>query len=129
LITTDDEDLLDNLSGSRFFDVQIILDEAIPKLHTSTSQIMALVRRLVEKGGEDMAANQPNAAFRKWRAADQTRSDAVITAARNGDEDALRYLVFALEAKGKPDSAMQSAKATGPEIQKTWQDKLRKNVK
>ncbi|WP_243613867.1 hypothetical protein [Shimia aestuarii] len=115
LISADDEDLLDSLSGSRFFDVQIILDEVIPKLRSQPPQIMGLVRRLVEKGGDDLAANQPNAAFRKWCAADQTRANAVIKAARNGDEDALHHLVFALEAKGDPDDAMQSARSSDAE--------------
>lgn len=115
LISADDEDLLDSLSGSRFFEVQIILDEVIPKLRSQPAQIMGLVRRLVEIGGDDLAANQPNAAFRKWCAVDQTRADAVIKAAQNGDEDALHHLVFALEAKGDPEAAMQAAKASDAE--------------
>lgn len=115
LISTDDEDLLDNLSGSRFFDIQIILNEVIPKLDASPPQVMGLVSRLVELGGDDMASNQPNAAFRKWCSADPTRADAVITAARNGDEDAQSHLVFALEAKGDPQDAIRSARASGTE--------------
>lgn len=115
LISTDDDDLLDNLSGSRFFDIQTILNEVIPKLDASPSQVMGLVSRLVELGGDDMASNQPNAAFRTWCAADPTRADAVITAARNGDEDAQNHLVFALEAKGDPQDAIRSARASGAE--------------
>ncbi|MEP5729927.1 MAG: hypothetical protein ABJL67_11230 [Sulfitobacter sp.] len=52
LISADDEALLDSLTGSRFFEVQIILDEVIPKLRAPPPQIMGLVRRLVAKGGE-----------------------------------------------------------------------------
>lgn len=115
LLSSQDEAILSGLSGSRFFDVQIILDEVIPHLTVSPPEVMGLVRRLVEKGGEDMAANQPNAAFRKWCAADLTRADVVIAAARGGDENALHHLVFALEAKGDPDEAFRSAQTAGPQ--------------
>lgn len=115
LFSAEDDEVLGGLSGSRFFDVQIILNEVIPKLHSSPTEVMSLVRRLVEKGGDDMAANQPNVAFRKWCAADPTRADAVIAAARNGDEDAQHHLVFALEAKADPDDAFRSARSIGSE--------------
>ncbi|RWR25346.1 hypothetical protein D2T29_22145 [Sinirhodobacter populi] len=115
LISAEEEEILGGLSGSRFFNVQIILNEVIPKLHAPPTEVMRLVRRLVEMGGDDMAATQPNAAFRKWCAADPTRADAVIAAARNGDEDAQHHIVFALEAKGDPDDAFRSVRAVGSE--------------
>lgn len=110
-----DAEALAELSGPRFFDVQTILCQVIPLLVASPPDVMALVSILVEKGGEDLAANQPNSAFRKWCSAEEHRTEEVIASARAGDPLALRYLVFALEAKADVEEAFQSAAADGEE--------------
>lgn len=73
------------------------------------------IQLLVEKGGEDLAANQPNAAFRKWCASDSKRADEIVSSARASDPLSLRHLVFALESKGDFQEALRSAKASGEE--------------
>lgn len=103
------------LSGSNFLDLQMVLCDVIPYLSAPTSDVMDLVAVLVEKGGEDLAANQPNAAFHQWCANDVRRADDVIDAARKGRELALNHLVFALQAKDDFEEAMQSAGAGGDE--------------
>lgn len=115
LISDTDVEALAALSNSSFFDVQIVLCEVIPKLVAAPSDVMVLVSTLVEKGGEDLAANQPNAAFRKWCAREECRADEVIALARAGDALALRHLVFALEAKEGVDEAFRSCAADGEE--------------
>lgn len=99
LFTDEDREVLSTSNGSRFFEVQTILCEVIPLLQTEPSELIELVQFLVEKGGTDLASNQPNAAFRKWCEADLRRSGEVIQLAKDGNEQARLHLVFALQAK------------------------------
>ncbi len=115
LLSQQDVDLLSELSGSDFFSIQTIACEIIPLLDVAPSEVMNLVHLLVEKGGEDLAANQPNAAFRKWCASDSKRADEIVSSARASDPLSLRHLVFALESKGDFQEALRSAKASGEE--------------
>ena len=115
LVSESDSEAMDELSGPSFFEVQIVLCEVIPLLDAAPAEAMALTAMLVERGGEDMAAKQPNAAFRTWCAKDERRADAVIQMAREGNELSLNHLVFALEAKGDADEALRSASADGEE--------------
>ncbi len=115
LLSDADIDALGKLHGSNFFNIQIVLCQVIPHLVRAPSEIMALVSTLVEQGEEDLAANQPNAAFLKWCAKDDRRASEVIVSARAGDPLALRHLVFALQATGDPEEAQRSAKNEGDE--------------
>jgi len=83
-----------------FFSVMSFYCDAIPRLRgVPVERMMTAVARLVEGGGADLAANQPNGALRAWCAADTSRADAIIKQARSGDELAINHLTFALEAK------------------------------
>ena len=99
LFIEEDRAVLSALDKSKFFNVQTILCEVIPLLQTAPSELIELVQLLVEAGGADLAANQPNAAFRKWCEVDPRRSDEVIQLAKDGNEPARLHLVFALQAK------------------------------
>lgn len=99
LFTEEDRAVLSALGRSKFFNVQTILCEVIPHLQTAPSELIELVQSLVETGGADLAANQPNAAFRKWCEVDPRRSDEIIQLAKDGNELARLHLVFALQAK------------------------------
>jgi hypothetical protein len=61
---------------------------------------MAVVESLVNRGGADLSANHPNAAFREWCCKDASRSREVIAASDAGDPLSMRHLTFALEAAG-----------------------------
>lgn len=115
LLSQQDVNLLGELSGSDFFSIQTIACEIIPLLDVDPSEMMNLVHLLVEKGGEDLAANQPNAAFRRWCASDRKRAEEIVSSARTGDPLSLRHLVFALESKGDFQEALRSAEASGEE--------------
>lgn len=115
LISEQDMEVLHRVSGTNFFTLQLLICEVIPLLQSAPSEVMGLVELLVEKGGEDLAANQPNAAFRKWCGSDSRRANDVIGSARDGDALALRHLVFALEAKCDVQEAFRSAEANGAE--------------
>lgn len=87
-------------TGHDLFVIQHFFDQTIPKLgDVPVARMMAGVARLVAKGGGDLAAGQPNAAFGKWCAMDVTRADAVIALARSGDALAMDHLTLALDAK------------------------------
>ena len=73
---------LDELEGRVFWDLQIFLCNLIPQIDVPSAILMPLTEALVKKGGDDWMANQPNAAFRKWCAADLQRSAEVLAAAR-----------------------------------------------
>lgn len=88
------------LKGRVFWDLQIFLCDLIPQIDVPSATLMPLTEALVEKGGDDGMSNQPNAAFRKWCAADLQRSAEVLAAARRGESLAARHLGLALEASG-----------------------------
>jgi hypothetical protein len=67
-------------------------------LRDSVQKMMLCVDALVRKGGEDLAANQPNGAFLKWCEADPVRAEEVVSAAQKGDFLAQRFLTFGLAA-------------------------------
>lgn len=115
LISGSDAAELEELKDSSFFEVQIVLCEVIPRLTSSATDIMSLVSILVERGGNDLAANQPYAAFRKWCELDNNRAAEVIASARAGNALSLQHLVFALEATADAEDALMSAKTVGEE--------------
>jgi len=55
---------LQELKGTDFFIATDFFCRILPELEASPARVMACVQALVARGGDDMAANQPNAAFR-----------------------------------------------------------------
>jgi hypothetical protein len=88
----------ESVSQQSFFAGQHFFCEVIPKLQASAGEMMRCVSRLVKKAGQDLAANQPNAAFRQWCSRDPVRAQEVIRLAKAGDALAFEFLTFALEA-------------------------------
>lgn len=81
-----------------FWQLQSLFSELIPNLETQANALMEGVMCLVEKGGQDLMANQPNAAFREWlkRRPDDTRR--LLEKAQQTDAPSLKLLTFVLEA-------------------------------
>lgn len=104
-----ESEALQGLTGSDFFMASHFFCRILPELEVTSARMMACVDALVTRGGEDMAANQPNAAFRAWCEKDPRRAHEVIAAARNGDDLASRHLSFALEAINAVTEARQIA--------------------
>lgn len=93
--------------------------ELIPSLRVGHRELMELIATLVRLGGQDLAANQPNVAFRDWCAADPARVRAVVEDARTGDKLAMAHLTFALEAGEDSSNALMFLKETSkPESQR-----------
>ena len=106
LFTKQDWTYLDGTNGPTFFSGMALLYELIPRLDVGQNDIMQLTATLVRLAGQDLAATQPNAAFRLWCAADPNRVRAVLDAARAGDSLAIEHVCFALEVGGNPEDAL-----------------------
>lgn len=106
-----DSEAFQRLSGTEFFMATHFLCEILPQLEATPARMMTCVESLVTRGGADMAANQPNAAFRAWCTKDPRRARDVIAASRDGDDLAIRHLTFALEAIRAITEARQIALA------------------
>jgi len=86
------------LSTSEFFTVMHSYCRILPQLKAAPAKMMTCVESLVAQGGQDLAANLPNAAFRSWCINNPQLAEEVVSAAQDGDELASRHLTFALEA-------------------------------
>ena len=91
-------DSLQQLSDGNFFMASYFLCRLLPELDETPERMMRCIDGLVIRGGQDLAANEPNAAFRTWCERAPLRAKEVIAAANEGHELACQYLSFALEA-------------------------------
>ena len=107
LFSEKDWEFLDGISGPAFFPGMVLLCELIPLLDVGHRELMRLVKKLVDLGGEDLFANQPNAAFRKWCSGNPERAKAVTKDAEAGDDLAMNHLCFALEAQAETADALR----------------------
>lgn len=89
---------LGSIGGFSFFTLQQFYCTAIPRMETEPKPLMTAVSRLVKAGGEDMAANYPNGAYRDWCSAKPERPRLVLKLIDAGDEEAKAYLSLTLEA-------------------------------
>lgn len=87
-----------DLNGHAFFTVQHFYCEAVPHLDANVSALMECCRILVEKAGTDLAANQPNGAFRTWCKNNPSQAATIIRDAQAGDALAKQFVTFALQA-------------------------------
>ena len=93
------------ITGHDFFTAQHFYSEAIPKLDTEVTVLMECCQALVEQGGADGAAGQPNEAFRQWCQNNPAECELVISKAREGDDLAKRFVTFALQASANMETA------------------------
>ncbi|WP_448724458.1 hypothetical protein [Pseudomonas farris] len=98
LLALVDERALQELPGTDFFMASYFFCRLLPELDATIERMMRCVDGLVTRGGQDGAANEPNAAFRRWCASVPQRAHEVIAAAHVGHELAVQHLAFALEA-------------------------------
>jgi hypothetical protein len=106
LVSVPSQSAFADIKGHAFFAAQHVYCEAIPKLHTNAKVLMECCRILIELAGDDLAATQPNAAFRAWCQNNPIEGAAVILQARAGDELAKRFVTFALQAANDIDGAI-----------------------
>ncbi len=94
------------VGGPAFFTAQHLYCQAIPQLKTTAVPLMECCRILVEKGGADLASNEPNRAFHLWCQSNPDEGAAVIARARAGDPLAKQFVTFALRAANDAAAAV-----------------------
>lgn len=105
------EGALAELKGPRFFLVQHFLCDLIPLLNVSQDVLLPFVARLLDAGGNDLAAGAPSTAFGEWTKKDPARSSKVYKAARTGDSLALRQLCTVLRMNADIEEGLIFAQA------------------
>ncbi|TCN76284.1 hypothetical protein [Shewanella fodinae] len=105
------EEALAELEGPSFFSVQAVLCDLIPLLNVDQNLLLAFITRLLEKGGNDLAAGAPSSAFGKWTRKDPIRSSKVYETARTGNNLALRQLFTVLLMNADVDEGLIFAQA------------------
>ena len=88
------------LEGHDFFAIQNQFCQVIPELNASVPQMMAAIKALVEKGGQDLAAHLPERAFRTWLDRDIGRAGEIVAISDGGAKVDRRFLLAAVEALG-----------------------------
>lgn len=113
LLTNLTADALEESKGFQFFTLQQFYCAAIPRLASDVKPLMLVISALVEAGGEDLMAYQPNSAYRDWCAADDDRPVEALSLIEAGDAEARDYLSLTLEAGARRDlrAYMTRAKA------------------
>ncbi|UVK50961.1 hypothetical protein DBIPINDM_004162 [Mesorhizobium sp. AR02] len=98
------------ISQKDFFLVQNVFAEIIPELVDTVPAMLAAVKALVARGGEDLASGWPNDAFRKWVESDD-RARVLIASIDPADPEDAAYVFLALVAlaKTEPQAALDQA--------------------
>lgn len=86
-----------------FFDVQMAFCTALPLIDSTVDRVAPVVLRLVRKGGADLAANQPNAAFLAWCRQSAGRAEAALQLVESNMDAETGILSFALQAGADHD--------------------------
>jgi hypothetical protein len=93
-----------------FFFVQHIYVDIIPQLEAEVSTMLAAVKALVARAGNDLASGMPNGALRTWA---ETGTRAIETMAalniENGEDAAALFLALQALAKTDPADALDRA--------------------
>ncbi len=98
-------DGIPHLQGTGFFLASQFFSKILLELDETPVRMMECIEALVLRGGNDGAANEPNATLREWCERDEERSNFIISSAHGEDELSIRHLTFALEAKKDTDEA------------------------
>lgn len=98
------------ISQHDFFLVQDVYTAIIPELVNTVPPMLAAVKALVARGGEDLASGWPNDAFRKW-VESEDRARVLITSIDPADPEDAAYVSLALVAlaKTEPQAALDQA--------------------
>lgn len=95
-----------------FFTVMHVYCELIPKLEAQVPAMLAAVKALVARAGDDLASGMPNGAYRTW-AEQGDRARATLSTIDPADPEDSTYVFLGLQAlaKSEPDAALDAAVA------------------
>jgi len=93
-----------------FFTVMHVYCDLIPQLEAEVPVMLAAVKALVARAGNDGASGMPNGAYRNW-ASQGDRAHATLAAIDPEEPDDAAYVFIGLQAlaKNKPDAALEAA--------------------
>jgi len=97
-------------SERSFWLLQDLLCALLPKLEANAEDMMQAVEKLVELGGEDLAASRPNGALREWLAARPEETQRLLQITQDGVQH-FSSLTFILEAGARNDIQQYHAAA------------------
>ena len=98
------------VNRQEFFAGQKFYCDVLPKLQASVIAVMNCIKALVGKAGNDLAANFPHEAFKKWCEADLLRAREIVDLARSDEESAKEFLTVALIAGNYSHDAKEFAR-------------------
>lgn len=81
-----------------FWSTQHLFTKLAPDLNVNVDDLIAAVDRLVTAAGQDMVANQPNSAFRKWLERRPNETAQLLERLKQGDDHLLPIMTFVIEA-------------------------------
>lgn len=98
------------INQHHFFTVMHVYTELIPTLDASVTDMLAAVKALSNRAGEDLASGMPNGAYRSWAEQGSRARDTLETInPDDGDDSAYIFLALQALAKTEPDAALDRA--------------------
>lgn len=93
-----------------FFTMMHVYTELIPTLDANVTDMLAAVKALSNRAGEDLASGMPNGAYRSWAEQGSRARDTLETInPEDGDDSAYIFLALQALAKTDPDAALDRA--------------------
>lgn len=93
-----------------FFTVMHVYSELIPELDASVPDMLAAVKALSKRAGEDLASGMANGGYRTWAEQGSRARDTFETInPEDGDDAAFVFLALQALAKAEPDAALDRA--------------------
>lgn len=99
-----------SISQHDFFTVTHVYCELIPTLQADVSDMLAAVKALVARAGNDLASGMPNGAYRTWAEQGNRARTTLLTVQEQDPEDSA-YIFLGLQAlaKNSPNEALTRA--------------------
>lgn len=107
LVAIPGQPAFDAIDTHSFFTAQQFYCDAIPRLRTNATALMACCRTLIERAGNDGVAHMPNGAFRQWCKRNLEDAAGVIRDAKAGDDLAMQFVTFALQGANDIETATE----------------------
>lgn len=97
LFTEADEGFLNQIHGPEYFEGMQLVCEIIPSIKTDRNLVLRLVKTLVARAGEDMAAYMPYQALKTWCENHPQEARVLIEEAESLDGEPVNYVSFVVE--------------------------------
>lgn len=110
------DEALEELSGFEFFRIQRILCELMMELHVDQDVLLNLTVKLIDFGGNDLAAGSPGVFFGEWSKHAKSRSQEFYKEVSLNNNLAIRLLYNVLTANSDIEQAIRFSKNSDQDI-------------